>query len=189
MKTRLITYLVLSILLVTSCEKGDGEEDYGLPLIYISQATTSGGLNNDYYVPSGGGSYTHNFKIDSINNKLEVILGVTRSGKVPNKAYEVEVYTRPDTTQTIINSGVIANAQLLPEKLYQIPANVMVDDASYSEAFSLILDAIKLMDDIYTDKKLMLTVGLRNPTIYPLSEEYSNVVVIIDVNAIRAYMK
>lgn len=189
MKTRFIAYLIISIIVFVSCEKGDGDEVYGFPLIYISQATSSGGLNNDYYVPGGSGSYTYNFKLDSINHRLDVTLGVTRSGKVSNKAYNVEVYARPDTTQTIVNSGVITNAELLPETIYQLPSIVEVEEGVSNSSFYLSLDALKLKDEIYNDKKLILTVGLKNPTTYPLLDEYSNVVVIIDVNDMRTYIE
>ena len=38
---------------------------YGDAYIYMPQATTSGGLNNTYIVPSGGGALTYNIKSDS----------------------------------------------------------------------------------------------------------------------------
>lgn len=189
MKTRFITYLILLVIVFASCEKADSEEVYGYPLIYIPQATYSGGLNNDYYVPSGGGSYTYNFKYDSENNKMNVVLGVTRSGKESNKAYDVEVYDRPDTTQTIIKSGVITDAELLPKSMYQLPSVVEVDEGDNIASFYLSLDVVMLMDDIYNDKKLLLTVGIKNPTRYELLDKYSSVVVIIDVNDLRTYIE
>lgn len=43
----------MSAMLAVSCQKGDGEADYGNSLIYIPQATVSAGIDNYYNVPSG----------------------------------------------------------------------------------------------------------------------------------------
>lgn len=41
----------MSAMLAVSCQKGDGEADYGNSLIYIPQATVSAGIDNYYNVP------------------------------------------------------------------------------------------------------------------------------------------
>lgn len=51
----------MSAMLAVSCQKGDGEADYGNSLIYIPQATVSAGIDNYYNVPSGGAENTLNF--------------------------------------------------------------------------------------------------------------------------------
>jgi len=63
-----------------ACDKGAGTADYGFAYIYMPQATGSGGLDNNYYVPSGEGVYTYQFRVDSVRNELKILLGVSRSG-------------------------------------------------------------------------------------------------------------
>lgn len=54
-KTILFATIFLSAFMALSCQKGDSEVDYGNSFIYIPQAMVSGGINNYYNVPSGGG--------------------------------------------------------------------------------------------------------------------------------------
>ena len=45
-------------LVLIGVEEGDGDADYGFGKVYMPQAVSTGGLNNSYAVPSGGGDYT-----------------------------------------------------------------------------------------------------------------------------------
>ena len=63
MKESKLLLLFLAFLMplsFSSCEKGDGDLDYGEGFIYIAQATLTGGLNNYCTVPSGWGPDTFN---------------------------------------------------------------------------------------------------------------------------------
>lgn len=187
MKTK-IFYMVTAIFLAIgfiACNNGDGDADYGFGYIYMPQATVSGGLNNNYYVPSGAGEYTYNFKVDLTTNKVKVILGVLRSGDIGNSPYTVDIISRTDTTNQIISSGAISNALILPTSLYTLPNSVSVSGSESGTSFymEIPIDALKMSQ--YTDKNLVLTVGLTNPTAFQLSPKNTSTVVIINVNSLR----
>lgn len=169
-----------------SCEKGAGMDDYGLAYIYMPQATVSGGLNNNYYVPSGEGIYTYNFKIDADKDEFQILLGVLRSGKLSNAAYSVDIVARLDTTLQILSEGLVENGMLFPENMYSLPPKVSVAANKNSESFYMTVPLSALLNDnAYTDKKLVMTVGLANPSHFELSATNTSVVVILDVNAVR----
>ncbi|ADF53796.1 conserved hypothetical protein [Zunongwangia profunda SM-A87] len=175
-------------LLLASCEGNDADEDYGYAYLYMPQATTSGGLNADYQVPSGGGENTYNFNYDAASQRLDIVLGVIRSGKVPAKAYSVDIISRTDTTAYISEQGLIENGIVLPEGLYELPETVSVEAGESSAAFYLSIDAQALKEEAYAGKKAIVTVGLSNPKGYEILEEYASTVVIIDVEAIRPFL-
>ena len=171
-----------------ACDKGDGAADYGFAYIYMPQAAVSGGLNNNYYVPSGEGVYTYNFKVDADKKELQIRLGVLRSGKLSNAAYSVDIIARTDTTYQIISGGLIENGMIFPTDMYSLPQKVAVAANKNSESFYMTVPADALKDNRYTDKKLVLTVGLANPSRFELSAKNTNTVVILDVNAIRGFL-
>ena len=187
MKTKIL-YIVTTLFLAIgfiACNDGEGEADYGFGYIYMPQATISGGLNNNYYVPSGSGEFTNNFKVDPAANKVKIILGVLRSGDIGNSAYSVDVVSRTDTTNQIIASGAISNALMLPESIYSMPNTISVSGSESGTSFYLEIPIDALKMDQYTDKNLVLTVGLANPTAFQLSPKNTSTVVIINVNALR----
>ncbi|MDR0542790.1 MAG: DUF1735 domain-containing protein [Dysgonamonadaceae bacterium] len=189
MKRKLILSIavVLSAIGFSSCEKGDGFDEYGFAYIYMPQATVNGGLNNNYYVPSGEGEYTYNFKIEG--NQLKILLGVLRSGDLPNKGFSVDVVARRDTTQQIITNNLVDNGVVFPQELYSLPEKVIVPDNKNSESFYMTVPVDALKNDAYTGKRLVLTVAIANPTQFELSEVNTNTVVILDVNAIRTHIQ
>ena len=188
---KIILIAAASVLFLTgffACEKGEGMGDYGFAYIYMPQAAVSGGLDNNYYVPSGEGDYTYNFKIDTGKNELQILLGVLRSGDLPNAAYSVEIMARTDTTAQIISEGLVENGIVFPSNLYSLPQKVEVAANKSGESFYMTVPLEALKDDRYTDKKLVLTVGLANPSRFELSATNTSTVVILDVNAIREHL-
>jgi hypothetical protein len=171
-----------------SCEKGDNLDDYGFACIYMPQATVSGGLNNNYYVPSGDGVYTYNFKIDASKGELQILLGVLRSGDLSNSAYSVDIVARMDTTNQILSNGLVEGGMIFPSNMYSLPKKVEVAANKSGEGFYMTVPINALKSDNYTDKKLVLTVGLANPSLFELSDKNTKTVVILDVNAIREYL-
>ena len=189
---RKIAYIIVGFIIFlmgfSACDKGAGMDDYGFAYIYMPQATGSGGLNNNYYVPSGNGEYTYNFKIDPAKNELQILLGVLRSGDLPNAAYSVDIIARTDTTGQIISAGLIENGMIFPSGMYSLPQKVDVAANESGTGFYMTVTADALKNDSYTDKKLVLTVGLANPSQFELSATNTSTVVILDVNAIRGYL-
>jgi hypothetical protein len=185
--------LFITVVLITavflSCQKGDGDTAYGNTLIYMPQATSTGGLSCNYQVPSGAGISTYNFQIDSINHKLNVILGVLRSGKESAGGYSVDVIADNDTTNQLIANNVFTNGVLLPNASYTLPTKVIVPAGKNNATFYLSINAADLNNALYTGKNLALTIRITNPTNYTLNTKYSKTVVIINANSIRPLLK
>jgi len=187
-KIAFLTAISLFLAGFYACDKGDGEANYGFAYIYMPQATVNGGLDNNYNVPSGEGAYTYNFKVDSVNNELQIMLGVLRSGNLPNEAYSVDIVARTDTTNQIISDSLVENGVTFPSSMYSLPQTVNVASNESGTSFYMIVPTEALKDDSYTDKKLVLTVGLANPSKFELSATNTSTVVILDVDAIRAFL-
>ena len=183
-----ITIGSLFLLGFFACEKGAGMDDFGFAYIFMPQATVSGGLNNNYAVPSGEGIFTYNFKVDSVKRELQILLGVLRSGDLPSAAYSVDIIARTDTTNQIISGGLIENGIAFPSSLYSLPQRVDVPADQSGMSFYMSVPTDKLKEDSYTDKYLVLTVGIANPTHFELSATNTSTVVILNVNAIREYL-
>ncbi len=163
----------------TACE-GDGDADYGFGKIYMPQAVSTGGLDNSYAVPAGGGEHTANCRIE--NGTLRVILGVTRSGKMSdNGGYSVDVYASSDAATAAAFGGVP-----MPAGGYSVPEQIQVPDGSYNATFYLDIPAATLRNADYAGKKLVLTVGVRNPSAYELAETGTETAVVVDVDAAKA---
>ena len=153
------TFLVAIVLIVAgfmSCQKGDSDTAFGYTNIYMPEATVTGGLNLNYLVPSGAGLPTYNFQIDSVNHKLNVILGVTRSGKASADGYTVDVVVYADTTNQQITNKAITNGVLLPATMYTLPTKVMVPAGKNYASFYLSIDATAFKAAAYTGKNVAL---------------------------------
>ncbi len=181
MKLRIFLSLLLVVAIFSACKKGDGDQDYGFPYIYMPQSTLSGGLDNYYTVPSGGGEYTYNFKIE--NGKLNIILGVLHSGKLPDAAYSVTVSGTEPSASVLAAVGGIA----MPSSLYTLPQKVDVSGDKSGETFYLSVDAAALASETYSGQKLVLTVGISNPSKFELAETGTSVVVIVDVDKVKKF--
>ena len=184
-------YIIVVVIaaMFVSCQKGDGSVEYGYTYIYMPQAMATGGLNCNYLVPSGAGISTYNFEIDSVNHKLKVILGVTRSGKQSAGGYSVDVIADKDTTNQLIVANTITNGVLLPDNTYTLPTKVIVPAGQNYANFYLSVNAADLNSAAYTGKNLALTIRIANPSNYSLNTKYSKTVVIINANTIRPLLK
>ena len=166
---------------VTSCKKETA--DYGETYIYMPQATVSGGVNNRYPVPSGGGEMTYNFKAN--NGRIDIMLGVSRSATISGGDFTVDVVVDNEATNQLVSSGAVLNAAVLPAGSYTLPEKVTVS-GSNEATFYLSVDSAMLINDLaYTGQKLVLAVGIANPTAYTLSENNNLTMVVIDVDGIR----
>jgi len=95
---------------------------------------------------------------------------------------------RTDTTNQIISDELVENGMAFPSTLYSLPQTVQVATNENAASFYMTVPTENLKNDSYTDKKLVLTVGLANPSLFELSATNTNTVIILDVDAIRAYL-
>lgn len=177
-----LALMVMCALALAGCEKSDGDKDVGLALIYIPQATYTG-LNNQYPVPGGGGEFSMvNHQV--AGNKLNVLLGVTRSGDVSNASgFSVDVAVSAE--ETTAATSAMENSVAMPSGMYELPSTITVGFGTNSAPFQLSVDIAQLNGSAYDGKKLVLAVKIANPTAYALSTENISVVVVIDVDAMR----
>ena len=76
----------LSAVMFSSCEK---ESEWGVRKVYMPQAAINNNTNHEYYVPMSG-QQNENYSIS--DGKLNVFLGVYRSGQGDLQSYTVDVY-------------------------------------------------------------------------------------------------
>ena len=182
MKIKIVLLILLAFSILTGCQEGDGDDDYGFAYIYMPQAMVAGGLENNYNVPSGGGESAYNFKVN--DGKLNIILGVLRSGKLSDKAFSVDINAFVPSSGVLSAVGGIA----LPSTIYSLPQILNVPSDKSGESFLLSVDAAALKSEVYDGKKLVLVVEISNPSNFELSETGTSVVVIIDVDRVRAFL-
>lgn len=166
---------------LVSCEKSDGDLDYGYENIYIPQSLLTGS-NLNYNIPAGLDSASRNYKLD--NNKVNIILGVLKSGTSVAKNFTVDLKSRQDTVTSILARNLINNGVVLPESMYTIPEKVEVASGKSGQTFYLSVDATLLKAN-YAGKKAVAAFEVTNPSRYNLNLKNNKVVVIIDVNALN----
>ena len=195
--TRLgLVCLALCAVILSGCQEGDGDADYGFPVVYIPQAAVTG-LNNHYPVPWGSGENTYNFKVDTLANgtpdKLQVILGVSRAGKISGAGgFVVNVNVLSEMTNDAVAEleDEDEDALPMPSGMYSLPGKASVEAGKISSQYYLTVDVEKLIDGSYDGKKLVLAIGISDPTNgFELSVEAdTSVVVVIDVEEMRPFL-
>lgn len=168
-----ILSVAAAALLSLSCQKGDGDVDYGNEFVYIPQATVSGGIDNYYNVPSGQYN-TANYEIK--DGQLNVYLGVLRSGKSAYKAFSVDVLVDDALSSSAAQE---LGATVLPSSAYTLPAKAEVKDGEAGASFVLAAQQSAL-----TGGKYVVAVKIANPSKYELSKTNTSVVVVIDSDAL-----
>lgn len=184
MKNDMRLHLVLSIACITllfSCGEDDSEKQWGYTKVYMPQAAMlNGGLSNHYPVPLNNNPSTKNYEIDTQTNTLKIVLGTYRSGLQDLEAFSVDVHV--DEAATAAAAKDITKGIELPKGTYSLPDKVHVQQGQRETIFYLSVNLSKLIADYpsYNKRKLVLVVGIDNPTRYELNEKLSRTTVIID---------
>ena len=182
----IIKYFLLGMVVLSSCQKDDSKMPYGFSKIYMPQAILkSGGVNNNYPVPSGTDSSTYNYSIDEKSSRLDVILGASLSGP-SSGAYTVNVQVNNDTVAQLLSNGTFDPSvyKLMPSSMYTLPTQLSVASGARSGTFDLGLDIGALKADSLAGKYLLLAVKISNPSQYSLDTALSTTLVIVDVNSL-----
>lgn len=187
-----IVFLLLYIFFtaLVSCRKDDSKREFGFSKIYMPQAILkSGGVNNNYPVPSGTDSSTYNYIVDTIDKKIDITLGAALSGPGA-EAYSVDIIVDNDTIQALFNNKTLDTAlyKLLPASMYTLPTSLNVPEDRKSGTFDLSIDIAQLKSNTYAGKYLVVAVKLVNSTKqetkYELNTALSTTIVVVDVNAL-----
>lgn len=159
MKNLKYLFMSLCILILfsfSSCEKADSEKEWGIAKIYMPQANY-----NPYVVPNSGIDLqsNKNYKVELAANKVNIFLGVYRSGLQELLSYSVTV--TPGTT-------AIAGTTLLPADKYTLATVVTCPDGQRDVTFYLSVDLNFLKSNATTNYSLPVTIS--NPSMYELNE-------------------
>lgn len=173
----IILSVVASILLAFSCQKGDGDVDYGNNYIYMPQSKVTGGLNNHYQVPSSTLENTRNFVLT--DDSVDIILGVLRSGKQSGSAFTVDIVVNNDASA---RAAAAIGAEVLAEDAYSLPAKAEVEAGSNAATFYLSVSKSQLAAN--AGKTLVLEVGIANPSAYELASTGTSTCVVINVDSL-----
>jgi len=190
-KNSALLVIIFATILFAGCEKADKDTLFGYSLIYIPQATVSQGQNLHYLVPTGFDNNTFNFKVDTLGNTVNVLLGITRSGLESYDDFTVNVETRTDTIDAMIANNLIditkptvpVPVELLPASAFKLPSNVTVQAGKNEASFYLAINMATLKT--YAGKKVAMCVVISNPTKYQLSPIFKQVIVLINVDALK----
>jgi hypothetical protein len=170
--------------LFAGCETGDGDREYGYAYVMMPQAQRIEGY---YAVPGGSEEYTRNFRVE--NGKVQVFLGVLRSGKVADKAFSVDIVVNDTPAEDFVYDNIVPGSMLMQEEVYTLPERADVSEGSDQTTFYLELDVDELTKPAYDGKKLVLCVELADPTRYKLSRDSFRTVIVVDVDAIRTFIE
>jgi hypothetical protein len=176
------------MLAMASCTKPDSEQDFGTTSIYMPQAIIrSGGVNNQYPVPTGTDSSTWNYRVDKASGKIEITLGAALSGP-GSEAFGADVRVDSDTLQRLFASGVFSATThvIMPATMYALPARVEGQKGARAGVFKLSVDHRALKATGYAGKFLLVAVRLANPTTYPLNLSLSSSIVVIETSKLPA---
>lgn len=164
----MILTVCLSLLIATlfSCGEADSEKEWGSALIYMPQATYG---DNKYVVPNDGTALQYNQNYAVSGDRVNVFLGVYRSGLAALGAYSVKI-SSGDARQT--------GYTRLPEGVFTLPEQVSVTSGNREKTFYLSVDLNFLRSNKGTNYSL--AVSLSEPTNYALNTDISTVFVLIN---------
>ncbi len=104
----------------------------------------------------------YRYTVDLTNKKLNVVLGVIRSGVTLDGDVTINVKASTDTITKLITAGkLVAGTQVLPNTAYTLTSSVTMPAGNYSLSFPLVVDLNFLLNNPNT--KYALAVGVSSP--------------------------
>jgi len=175
-------FILLIIVTLSACEKDISEEKVGIENVYIPQSISASTSDNNYAVPGNiNFGAAKIFKDDEVNNKVQIYLGVAKSGTQETQPFTVDISSRADTINQLITAG--SSFVLLPSAAYTLPPNISLAAGQTSASFNMVIDKPTLK--AFAGKKVAACVSLSNPTKYTLNARTKKVIIIIDVDALK----
>lgn len=168
MKNAILRVLIMGLTLMlisASCEKADNEKEWGEALIYMPQANY-----NPYTVPNSGTDpkLNKNYSIDSLDNRLNIFLGVYRSGLQELKSYTVDI----EVADTFLFGTVI-----IPQDRYSLVSSITCPDGKRDATFYLMVDIDFLKANAFNDYSLVVKIS--NPSNYTLNPQLVSTKILI----------
>ena len=170
--------LLIIMFLLFSCGDDDSKKEWGNALIYMPQAALrDGGITNVYPVPFVTNPTSTNHKVEADKNLLHVYLSVYRSGLQPLESFSVQIAV--DAAATVTAAASTTNGIAMPDGAYTLPAQITVPKGEREAIFYLTVDMNKLDED-FSSNRIVLVVGISNPSKYELNEKLCKTTVVID---------
>jgi len=162
--------LILVFLSFVSCEADERDVNV-TPKVYMPQAA----YGDSYIVPNNGTDVqmNKNYDIDSVNNKLNIYLGVYRSGLGELKAFSVDVHA---------GSIAIPSTTLLPVSDYTLPTKVSVEVGKREAYFYLTVNLDFLKNN--RTMNFSLPVTITNLSFYDFNDKLTTTKVYIKTSEI-----
>lgn len=185
----LLTVMIGYVMLMASCEK-DMIKDAAYPdqLIYMPAATYNNYIINT--VPTAVGSvptsgYPARFTIDTIARKMNVLLGVYRSGIDLKGSFVVNVAANTDTINKLLTipGKLPTGTLLLPADKYTIPASVEMKDGAELSKFELAVDLNYLLAK-YPAQSFAIAVGISSEA-RKTNPLYATTIIVIDTKIMK----
>ena len=176
-----------------SCRPDDANKDYGFAKVYIPQATVTG-LDNSYPIPLGpfyqNSVYTCVY--DPATGKLKIALGVIRSAYLSQQeAFRVNLDVCQEQTLRKLAEyeGKGIAAQALSSEICSIPSTIEVEAGTNGGTCYVEVDmkalALQRESLLTADGYKLLVLGLEisHPTSYELADNYTSVVIVLDLGS------
>lgn len=181
------------VLLLPACQADDATKDYGFAKVYIPQATVTG-LDNSYPIPLGAfyQNSVYTCRYDKQSGRLQIALGVIRSGYFARQqAFTVDLSYSQEATQEKLAAyaGKGTPAEALPESICTIPGKISVPEGESGGTCYVEVDMKALaarQASLYVNgvyKLLVLGLEISNPTAYELADNYTSVVIVLDLGS------
>jgi len=166
LKYLIASIFTLTIFILSSCEKIDSTKEWGLAKIYMPQANY-----NPYIVPNSGtdAQLNKNYSVDKDNGKVNIFLGIYRSGLQALESYSVAITPL---------SADLAGTTLLPADQYTLSTIVTCPDGARDIIFYLSVNLNFLITNSATDFSLAVTIS--NPSKYEINEDLATTKILIN---------
>jgi hypothetical protein len=184
-KSLLMTIVVI-LFTFTSCEYEEvpGNVKYPEQTIYMPAAYSGvydiSVANDPVAVPTNG--VVTRYSIDHTANKLNIPLGVYRSGVTSKGEFSVDIVLNNDTVAQMINLGSLVSTEILPSNMISMPSSIKIIDGSDISRFDLSID----LDFIKSNVDKQYAIGVRISSSERKSNpKLSTTIVLIKSNAIK----
>ncbi len=177
MKKYLLIVTILCISFFYSCKD---EEEYGVALVYMPQATHNLGTDCNLYVNLSSTDQANVF----------VTLGIYRSGLQKLEEVTVDIVINTDTIPKAQQAAqdpdapsqldIYKTGVMLPSQYYEpLPGTLTIPAGSREATTSLVLKKDLLYSSYSLGDILLLPVEIKNPTFYELNHSLSLTMVVI----------
>lgn len=167
-----------SALLSCSKYKDVQDADYPEQRLYMPTAVQGNANNGLYEIKSvAAPGVVFRYTIDMAARRINIPLGVYRSGVDTKGAINVSLAANADTVNRLVTAGVIAGGQVLPPNRFSLSPTVTIADGSSAETATLSVD----LDYLLANPTVRHAIGVSiSSTDRPVNPSLGLTVVVID---------